>query len=189
MNLPKKKKEKEAVVTFYILHSGWGTWTGNLLEVAQCNYDKHESELSGQVKTSPSEDASNKGSSTWFISDEEHQSVAPSSKLFLHPVDRQLHVWQLRCLALLMSGGLVASQTGRWKPVDCFSTLFPPTTDQPVLIHRCNTTFRSLLLFNSMLMSWARMWGNHLNIACDNKTLIFHAVFLVAIKSSMQEVF
>ena len=132
---------------------------------------------------------SNKGSSTWFNSDEEHQSVTPSSKLFLHPVDRQLHVWQLMCLALLMSGGLVASQTGRWKPVDCFSTLFPPTTDQPVLIHRCNTTFRSLLLFNSMLMSWARMWGNHLNIACDNKTLIFHAVFLVAIKSRMQEVF
>ena len=124
---------------------------------------------------------SNKGSSTWFISDEEHQSVTPSSKLFLHPVDRQLHVWQLRCLALLMSGGLVASQTGRWKPVDCFPPFFHQLRISPY--YRCNTTFRSLLLFISMLMSWARMCGIH------NNTWVFRAVFLVAIKSSMQEVF
>ena len=134
MNLPKKEEgERSRGSTCYILHSVWGTWTGSLLEVAQCNYDKHESELSGQVKTSPSEDASNKGSSTWFISDEEHQSFTPSSKLFLHPVDRQLHVWQLRCLALLMSGGLVASQTGRWKPVDCFPPFFHQLRISPCL--------------------------------------------------------
>ena len=131
---------------------------------------------------------SNKGSSTWFISDEEHQSVTPVKTI---PPPRwqtapRLTVEVSRPTNVRWACGFPDGQVEAGR---LFSTLFPPTTDQPVLIHRCNTTFRSLLLFNSMLMSWARMWGNHLNIACDNKTLIFHAAFLVAIKSSMQEVF
>ena len=129
----KEEGERSRGSTCYILHSVWGTWTGNLLEVAQCNYDKHESDLSGQVKTSPIEQQSFYQNTPAIRDHQYHSSVTPSSKLFLQHVDRQLHVWQLRCLALLMSGGLVASQTGRWKPVDCFSPFFQQLQISPYL--------------------------------------------------------